>query len=92
MEVKWAARFWSVRSLGGTLDAMLVAASEADVWIEASSVVPWDLAAPQIILEEAGARFFDFGGKLTIHSGNAAACAPGLEQDGPGVSCDGNMR
>ena len=75
----WAAQFWSVRSLGGTLDAMLVAAGEADVWIEASHVAPWDLAAPQVILEEAGAVFMDFSGMRNIYSGNAAACAPGLE-------------
>lgn len=79
--LKWAARFWSVRSLGGTLDAMLVAAGTADVWIEASTVAPWDLAAPLVILEESGARFFDFRGERTIYGGNAAACTPGLENE-----------
>jgi len=77
--LEWAAQFWSVRSMGGTPDAMLVAAGEADVWIEASNVSPWDLAAPQVILEEAGAVFFDFAGNRNIYGGHAAACAPGLE-------------
>jgi len=77
----WAAQFWSVRSMGGTPDAMLVAAAEADVWIEASNVSPWDLAAPQVILEEAGAVFFDFTGARSIYGGHAAACAPGLERE-----------
>ena len=79
--LEWASKFWAVRSLGGSLDAMLLAAGEADVWIEAGNVAPWDLAAPQVILEEAGAVFFDFSGKRTIHGGHAAACAPGLEQE-----------
>lgn len=79
--LEWAAPFWSVRSLGGTLDAMLVAAGDVDVWIEASPVAPWDLAAPQVILEESGAPFFDFRGQRTIYGGNAAACAPGLENE-----------
>ena len=77
----WAAQFWSVRSLGGTPDAMLVAAGEAEVWIEAGNLGPWDLAAPQVILEEAGAIFFDFLGRRSIHGGHAAACAPGLERE-----------
>ena len=75
--LEWAAKFWSIRSLGGTLDAMLVAAGEADLWIEASNVSPWDLAAPQVILEEAGAVYCDLRGDRTIYSGHAAACAPG---------------
>jgi histidinol-phosphatase len=79
--LEWASRFWSVRSMGGTPDAMLVAAGEADVWIEAGNVSPWDLAAPQVILEEAGAVFFDFSGKRSIYGGPAAACAAGLEPE-----------
>ena len=79
--LEWASQFWSVRSLGGTPDAMLVAAGEAEVWIEAGNVAPWDLAAPQVILEEAGAVFFDFLGRRSIHGGQAAACAPGLERE-----------
>ena len=78
--LEWAASAWSVRCLGGTPDAMMVAAGEADVWIE-PQVAPWDLAAPQVILEEAGAAFFDFQGERTIHSGSAVGCAPGLASD-----------
>jgi histidinol-phosphatase len=55
--IDWAGRFWSCRSLGGTPDAMLVAAGQMEVWIE-PKVAPWDLAATQVILEEAGAVFF----------------------------------
>jgi histidinol-phosphatase len=34
---------------------------------------PWDLAAPQIIIEEAGGRFTDFAGRATAYGGNALA-------------------
>ena len=75
----WMQPFWSVRSMGGCLDAMMVARGEADIWIETGGK-PWDFAPLKIIAEEAGARFFDFAGKPTIYSGNCVVCAPGLEQ------------
>jgi histidinol-phosphatase len=71
--------FWSVRSMGGCLDAMMVARGQADLWIELSGK-PWDFAPLKIIAEEAGARFFDFEGKGTIYGGNCVICAPALEQ------------
>ena len=77
--LKWAQPFWAIRSLGGTPDAMLVAAGEADVWIE-PQVAAWDLAAPQVILEEAGALFFDFRGQRTIYGKSGIGCAPGMER------------
>ncbi|HML18040.1 MAG TPA: inositol monophosphatase [Bryobacteraceae bacterium] len=76
--IDWASRFWAFRSLGGTPDAMMVASGEMDAWIE-PKVAEWDLAAVQVILEEAGALFFDFAGKRTIYGGNAIACTPGLQ-------------
>ena len=33
----------------------------------------------QVILEEAGAKFFSFSGERTIYGTNAIACTPGLE-------------
>ncbi len=82
--LKWASTAWSVRVLGGTPDAMMVAAGEADVWIE-PQVAPWDLAAPQVILEEAGAAFFTFKGERSIHKGSAVGCAKGLEEEVRGM-------
>jgi histidinol-phosphatase len=70
--------FWAFRCLGGTPDAMMLAAGRMDVWIE-PKVAPWDMAATQVILEEAGAKFFAFSGKRTIYEGNCVACTPGLE-------------
>ena len=75
--LQWIKPFWSVRCFGGSIDAMLVARGEAEVWIE-SVVKPWDLAALKIISEEAGAEFFDFSGQPTINGGNAVACVPAL--------------
>jgi histidinol phosphatase-like enzyme (inositol monophosphatase family) len=74
----WMQDFWAVRSLGGSLDACMVASGEAEVWIE-PKVAPWDLAAHKIILKEAGAAFFALDGTPTIYGGNAVACVPALE-------------
>jgi len=78
--IDWASKFWAYRCLGGTPDAIMVAAGEVDVWIE-PRVAAWDLAAVHVILEEAGAVFFDFSGARTIYGGSAVACTPGLEQE-----------
>jgi histidinol-phosphatase len=74
----WVQQFWAVRSLGGAVDAMLVAQGQADVWIEPNGAA-WDLAPLKILVEEAGGRFASFGGERTIYGGNAYACTPGLE-------------
>ena len=42
--VDWMGQFWAVRSMGGCLDAMMVARGQADLFIEPSAK-PWDLAA-----------------------------------------------
>lgn len=76
----WIQGFWATRSLGGSFDACLVASGRAEVWIE-PKVAAWDLAAHKIILEEAGARFFNSKGKSDIYSGNAIACVPGIEAE-----------
>lgn len=74
----WVQQFWAVRSLGGAVDAMLVAQGKADVWIEPGGAA-WDLAPLKILIEEAGGRFASFGGENTIYGGNAYGCTPGLE-------------
>jgi histidinol phosphatase-like enzyme (inositol monophosphatase family) len=76
--VPWLLNFWGVRSLGGAMDAMLVAQGQADVWIEPNAK-PWDLAPLSILIEEAGGIFASFAGERTVHAGNAYACVPGLE-------------
>jgi histidinol-phosphatase len=74
----WLHSFWAVRSMGGAIDAMLVAQGNADVWIE-TQASPWDLAPLKLLIEEAGGVFGSFSGEKTIYGGNAYACAPGLE-------------
>ena len=77
---KWLERFWSFRAFGGIVDAMMVARGQAELWLE-PKVAPWDLAAPKVILEEAGARFFNFDGGSSIYGGNCVACVPALESE-----------
>ncbi|MGI8991499.1 MAG: inositol monophosphatase family protein [Bryobacteraceae bacterium] len=78
--LEWMESFWTVRSMGGCLDAMLVASGRADVWLE-TQAKPWDLAPLKIIAEEAGAVCFDFAGQDTIYGGNYAICVPSLEAE-----------
>ena len=76
----WIAKFWTVRSMGGCLDAMLVASGVADAWME-SQAKPWDLAPLKIIAKEAGLVTFDFTGKDTIYGGNYVICVPALADE-----------
>ena len=55
-----------VRGFGDFWSHMLVAEGAVDVAVEAK-VSPWDLAALQIIVEEAGGVFTDWKGERTIH-------------------------
>jgi fructose-1,6-bisphosphatase/inositol monophosphatase family enzyme len=70
-------RSWAVRSYGGALDACLVAAGKVDIWFE-PKVEVWDLAAPKLIIEEAGGVFFALDGSRRIDKGTAIGCAPGV--------------
>lgn len=78
--VPWLAEFWTVRSMGGCVDAMLVSSGRADVWIE-TQAKPWDLAPLNIIAREAGAVTFDFSGKDTIYGGNYVITVPALADE-----------
>ncbi len=78
--VPWLAGFWTVRSMGGCVDSMLVSSGRADVWIEAQAK-PWDLAPICIIAKEAGATTFDFAGKDTIYGGNYVITVPPLADE-----------
>lgn len=74
----WFQQFWAVRSMGGCMDAMLVASGKAELWIEPHAKA-WDLAPLKVILEEAGARFLNFDGGSSIYGGNCIVCVPALE-------------
>jgi histidinol phosphatase-like enzyme (inositol monophosphatase family) len=76
----WMSRFWGVRSMGGCMDAMCVAAGRADAVIVVEAKA-WDLAPLKIIAEEAGARFLNFDGKSSIYGGNCVITIPSLEAE-----------
>lgn len=78
--LEWMKQFGAVRSLGGCLDAMMIASGRAEAWIEPSGK-PWDFAPLQIIAEEAGAVFFNFDGRSTIYGGNCVISVPALEAE-----------
>jgi histidinol-phosphatase len=50
---------------------MLVAEGAVDGAVDALGVSEWDLAAVQVIVEEAGGRFSDAAGESRIDSGTA---------------------
>jgi histidinol-phosphatase len=74
------ARAWHVRGFGDFWAHMLVAEGAVDGAIDATGVNEWDLAAVQVIVEEAGGRFSDFGGMSRI-DGGAAVTSNGLLHD-----------
>jgi histidinol-phosphatase len=67
-----ARRCWRSRGFGDFWSYMLVAEGAADVTCE-PVVSLWDLAAPQVIVEEAGGRFTDLHGVRTADGGDAIA-------------------
>ena len=74
----WVKQFWAVRGMGGAYDAMLLASGHAEFWIEPKPQ-PWDLAALQPIMEEAGARMRNFDGGNSIYGGGSVGYVPALE-------------
>ena len=66
-----AKRAWHVRGFGDFWAHMLVAEGVVDGAVDAVGVSEWDLAAVQVIVEEAGGRFSDFSGASRIDGGSA---------------------
>ena len=65
-------RFWRTRAYGDFWSHVLVAEGAVDVAAE-PQVTLWDLAALQVIVEEAGGRFTDLGGTPTAAGGSAVS-------------------
>jgi len=63
---------WRTRGFGDFWTYMLIAEGVAEVGCEAA-VSLWDLAAPQVIVEEAGGTFTDLAGVPTAGGGDALA-------------------
>ena len=68
-----AERAWHARGLGDFWPYMLVAEGAVDGALDGPGVKEWDLAAMQVIVEEAGGRFSDFDGRMRIDGGSAVA-------------------
>ena len=63
---------WRDRGFGDFWGYALVAEGAAEATIEVGPH-SWDLAAPSVIVEEAGGRFTDLRGVRSIHNGHALA-------------------
>jgi histidinol-phosphatase len=63
---------WRTRGLGDLWSYMLVAEGAVDIGLD-PVVSVWDLAAPKVIVEEAGGRFTDFGGVARADGGSGLA-------------------
>ena len=72
-------RAWMERAYGDFWQHMLVAEGRLDFALEAS-VNLWDLAAVQLIVEEAGGRFTDFAG-VARPDGGSGLSSNGLLHD-----------
>jgi histidinol-phosphatase len=62
---------WHLRGLGDFWAHMLVAEGAAEIAVDAVGVKLWDLAAPLVIVEEAGGRFTDADGETRPDGGTA---------------------
>ncbi|HEX7949291.1 MAG TPA: inositol monophosphatase family protein [Candidatus Limnocylindrales bacterium] len=63
---------WRDRGFGDFWGYALVAEGAAEAMVEVGPK-SWDLAAPLVIIEEAGGRLTDLEGRRTIHSGTVLA-------------------
>ena len=66
-----AAQAWHARGYGDFWSHMLVAEGAVDGAIDAIGVSLWDLAAVQVMVEEAGGTFTDFHGARRLDGGSA---------------------
>ena len=74
-----AGRVWRTRAFGDFWSHMLVAEGAVDISCE-PEVSLWDLAALQVVVEEAGGRFTDLSG-VDRPDGGSVVCSNGLLHD-----------
>ncbi len=72
---------WHARAYGDFWAHMLVAEGAADGAIDSVGVSLWDLAAIQVIVEEAGGRFTDFAGERRADGGSAISSNGRLHEE-----------
>ena len=66
------ARAWRERGFGDFWGYALVAEGAAEAMVEVG-IHPWDLAAPIVLVEEAGGRVTDFGGRRGVDVASVVA-------------------
>ncbi len=76
-----AFRAWHTRGFGDFWAHVLVAEGAVDGAVDAVGVSEWDLAAVQVVVEEAGGRFSDFAGEARFDSGSAVSSNSLLHDD-----------
>jgi histidinol-phosphatase len=70
--LRLARRSWAARGFGDFWQYMLLAEGAVDACVETEANL-WDLAAPKLIVEEAGGRLTDLSGADRADGGNALA-------------------
>jgi histidinol-phosphatase len=70
--VELGRRCWRTRGVGDFWQYMLVAEGAADIALDPAISI-WDVAAVQVIVEEAGGRFSDMAGARRLDGGDAIA-------------------
>jgi histidinol-phosphatase len=60
---------WRTRGYGDFWQYMLVAEGAAEIALDPAAAL-WDLAAPMVVVREAGGHFTDFGGAATADGGS----------------------
>ncbi|MFL5861258.1 MAG: inositol monophosphatase family protein [Solirubrobacteraceae bacterium] len=78
--LRLAGHCWRTRGYGDFWQYMLVAEGVAEIALD-PAVSIWDVAAPMVIVQEAGGRFTDFDGHARADGGSAIA-SNGLVHDG----------
>jgi histidinol-phosphatase len=66
------AQCWRTRGYGDFWQYMLVAEGAVEIALD-PVVSLWDVAAPLVVVQEAGGRFTDFGGQATADGGDSIA-------------------
>ena len=67
-----------VRTWGDCYGYLLLATGRADIMVD-DLMNPWDAAAVQVVVEEAGGRFTDFRGRATAFGGDSIATNGALD-------------
>ena len=83
-----ASRARVVRTWGDCYGYLLLATGRADVMVD-DLMNPWDAAAVQVVIEEAGGRFTDFRGRATAFGGDSIATNAALDTAVRDILCPG---